>query len=116
MACNDIETRTWIRVPNQSTFLLDIEDADASSVRMSVNGKEEDYDSANPLTLESPNRYRWWITVRHGDDQPRVKAHILRPPALVPPEQHGTPYCHEPEGENGEVDFVTLAARTRLGA
>ena len=112
MPCTDIETRTWIRVRDQSTFHIAIEDADASSIRMSVNGKETPFDPGVPLPLEVPKRYRWWIDVRHGEEQPRVRAHILRPDG----EHHGDPYCHEPEGEPGELDLVTLAARTLLEA
>ncbi len=118
MPCDDKEKRRWINVENESTFHLSITGEDTSSVRMAVNGKETDYDPEQPLALESPDRYVWWITVRHAEEGPlQVKAEVRKPPEDPDHEgkRHGEPYCHQPEGDEGEVDFVTLEALTRLG-
>jgi hypothetical protein len=109
MACSDGESRTWINVPDRSTFHLSIDDADTYSVRLAVNGREVDYEPGDDLTLISPDRYIWWIEVRHGAAPPRVAAHIMKPEGVP----YGGEYCTEPDGEPGEVDHVTLTARTR---
>lgn len=109
MACDDTESKTWIRVRDKSIFHLEVKDADAFSARMTVNGKEKPYSPGQPTKLSSPNRYAWFIDVRHGQKQPRVEARIERPNGVT----HGDPYCSEPDGDAGEVDSITLSARTR---